>query len=188
MQQLGTAGDVLCPFAIEACLQIDRAAVQGCRHSQYLEGGSRLVAIGNTPVSPLLQTGLLQRLLVGRFRCIVGVRPLLHSQVILLHLLQQLGRRGVGNFQIGIGVIAAKGGHRQNLPGVYVHHHAKCAVLHIVTGDGRLHLLFQTGLDGGIDGHHHIVSRLAGKIAFIGKGHIHFIVALGCDHLGGFAF
>ena len=84
-----------------------------------------------------------------------------------------------------VGIITSQCCHCQNFTCIYIHHHAKSAVLHIVTGDGMFHLLFQACLHCGIQRQDHTAAVPACDILFIGKGHIHFIVALcGYDFTG----
>ena len=54
--------------------------------------------------------------------------------------------------------------------------------MHIIAGNGRLHLLFQAALYRGIQSQNHTVSAPGGNIILVRKGHIHFIVALGGNH------
>ena len=84
-----------------------------------------------------------------------------------------------------IGIISSQGGHRQNLAGIYIHDHTEGTVLHIVAVYGCLHLLFQTGLHRNIQGQHHAAGIIGNDKVFIGKGHIHLVIALGGDHFAG---
>ena len=59
--------------------------------------------------------------------------------------------------------------------------------MHVVTCDGGFHLLFQASLHRGIQGENHAVALAGSDVIFIGKGHIHFIIALGGNHLAGAA-
>ena len=81
-----------------------------------------------------------------------------------------------------IGIVVSQCCHRQDLPGFYMHHHTECAVLHIVFGNSLLHPFFQASLHGHIQGQHNAVALAGCYVVFIGKGHIHFVIALGGDH------
>ena len=187
MQPLGTAGNLLGTAAEKVGVQINGTAVQRCRHGHHLEGGARLIAIGNTAVAPLLQSGSLQSLFVF---CL-GIGPRLASLgQILITAPQRLYpgcRIRVCDFQIPVGIVASQRGHSQNLPGLAVHHQTECAVLHIVAGNGSGHLLFQTPLHHRVQCKDHIISGQGSNVIFIGKGHIHFVVALGGNDLAGAA-
>ena len=185
MQQLGTAGNMGRAFAVELIFQCNGTAVQGCGHGQHLEGGAGLIAIGDHTVAPLLQLGTLQHLPIFLQALKIAFASLRVEQIIQLQFLKGLRLLGIIDFQIGIGVVAAQGCHRQNLTGVDIHHNAKGAVLHVVFINGFLHSFFQHLLHCGIQGQHHIAARNGLDILFIGKGHIHFIIALGGDDLSG---
>ena len=88
----------------------------------------------------------------------------------------------VVDFQVGIGIVAAQGRHCQNLPGVYIHHHAEGTVLHIIAVDCCLYLFFQTGLYRSVQGQNHAAAGAGGDKVFVGIGHIHFVVALGGNY------
>ena len=51
-----------------------------------------------------------------------------------------------------------------------------------------LHLIFQRLLNSRVDGGHHIGTHLSLEVALHGEGHIHLVVALGCDNAAGAAF
>ena len=155
---------------MEGCIQINGTAVQSCRHGQHLEGGARLVAVGHAAVTPLLQPGCIQR--IG-----IAFRPFQSFQL--------RSRICIVDFQVIVGVVAAQSCHRQDLPGFGIHHQAEGTVLHIIAINGSAHLLFQTGLDRGIDGQHQGAALPVADEILIGKGHIHFVVALGSDDPSG---
>ena len=131
---------------MERCIQIDGPAIQGRRHSQCFKGGAWLITVGYTTVSPLLQPGLRQCLLIGHFAGFIGLGPFRLAQVLQPQLLCFRHRIGVCQFQIVVGVIASQGGHSQNFPGVDIHHQAEGPILHIIPGNGCFHLLFQASL------------------------------------------
>ena len=106
----------------------------------------------------------------------------------LLQLLQLRSRLFIRNFQILVGIVAAERCHGENLAGFGIHHQPESTVLHIVAGDGRFHLLFQTGLHRRIQRQDQAVPLIACNVLFIRKGHIHLVVALGGNNLSGFPF
>ena len=173
VEQLTSSGDLFRAAAVEGGVQINGSAVQRRRHGQHLEGGARLIAVGHTAVSPLLQPSRVQGLLVGLRVPFQGF--------------QLCGGFFIINFQIVVGVIVSQGGHGQDLSGFGIHHQTECAVLHIVAINGRCHLLFQAGLNCGIHSQHHTAPGPGADIILIGKGHIHFVIALGGDHPAGLA-
>ena len=186
VQQLGTAGDLLGPLAIKGGIQVNGPAIQGRRHGQHLKSGSRLIAIGQHPIPPLLQPRLGQGYIIsllsgGVFRASLGA-----AFIGSPHVFQVLTGFLVPHQLVVIGVVASQGCHGQDLAGLAVHDQAKCAVLHIIAVYRCPELLFQDLLHRGIQRQNHAAPGMGGCKAFIGKGHIHFVIALGCDHLSGF--
>ena len=178
---LGTPRNLLGAGAVEGGIQIDGAAVQRRRHGQHLEGGTRLIAVGDHPVAPLLQSGGGEGFPVGRLPRLVGFASLRLRKVRPFHFFQLRRRSLVGDFQIVVGVIAAQRGHGEDFSRLAVHHQPKRAVLDIVAGDGGGKLFFQARLHRGVQRQDHAVSLPGGNVVFIGKGHIHFVIALGGD-------
>ena len=86
-----------------------------------------------------------------------------------------------------VGVKASQGGHGQDFSGFAVHYQAKGPVLNGVPVYGGLELFFKTGLHGGVQRQNDAASRWGVGVIFIGIGHIHFVVALCCNDLSGFA-
>ena len=105
----------------------------------------------------------------------------LAGQVTQTHFLKLRRHIRVGYLQIIIGVVAAQRGHGEDFPGLAVHHQPEGPILHVIAPDGSLHLLFQAGLHRGVQCQNHAVALLGGHVVFIGKGHIHLIIALGGD-------
>ena len=55
--------------------------------------------------------------------------------------------------------------------------------MHIIAVNGRLQLLFKNFLHSAVQGQNHIRPPLSGLETLIRKGHIHFVIALGGNHL-----
>ena len=110
------------------------------------------------------------------------------AQVLQTQLLRFRHRIGVRQVQVVVWIIAAQGSHGQDLPGIHIHHQSEGPILHIITGDGCLHLVFQAGLHRGVQRQDQTVPFLGRYIFFIRKGHIHFVIALGGDNFPGGTF
>ena len=187
VEQLSPALDPLCPAAIEMGIQINGTAVQGRRHSQDLEGGSRLVAIGNHPVAPLLQSGLGQQIRVGLPAPDIFLGIFREGSVFRLQRFQLPGSLLVSHPLVVVGVVAAQGGHGQNFSCLAVHHQTKGTVLHIIFGDGLPEPVFQAALDRGVQGKYQVAAFSGYHQILIRKGHIHFVAALGGEYSGHWA-
>ena len=171
--------------AVEGVAQGNGAGIQPRRQSKQLKGRAGLIAVGNTAVAPLLQTG-------GRHRAVVGTEGLFpflrvlrvfHGGLILglqfhFHVI-------VVNGQIAVGVIAPQGSHGKDIAGLGVHDDAEGPVLHIVAVNSVTHLLFQSFLHGQVDGQHQAVPVGSLVIGLIGIEHFGFVVALGGDDRSG---
>ena len=185
MQQLRPPGDLFRAGTMKRGIQVDSSTIQSCRHGQYLKGRTGFIPVGDHPITPLLQLRLIQGLLISLQAILIGCTILWIGSVILPQLFQFLLHYRVQDLQILIGVVAPQGGHSQDLPGLDIHDHPKCAVLHLVAIDSILHLLFQASLNCSIQCQYQAAAWLGSDILFIGIGHIHFIIALCGDHFAG---
>ena len=156
----GAANDVDSAGAIKAVVQADHALLQGHGQGDDLEGGARLIGVGQGLVPPLAGLGLAQQpgALFLRF---TGVDN---------------GHVRIADRQKVVQIIAAQGGHGQDLPGVHIHGDGAGAVLNIVICHGLLQVLFHIVLDGLINGGDHVEAVLAGVI-FLKLGEQQF-----CSH------
>ena len=150
VEPLGTSRNLLRTGAVERGIQVDGAAVQRRRHGQHLEGRTRLIAVGDHPVAPLLQSGGGEGFPVGRLPRLVGFASLRLRKVRPFHFFQLRRRSLIGDFQIVIGIIAAQRGHGEDFSRLAVHHQPEGAVLDVIAGDGGGKLLFKARLHRGV--------------------------------------
>ena len=156
----GAADDIDGAGAVKAVLHAHRPLLQGHGQCDDLEGGARLIGVGQGLVPPLAGLGLAQQpgALFLRF---TGVDN---------------GHVRIADRQKVVQIIAAQGGHGQDLPGVHIHGDGAGAVLNIVICHGLLQVLFHIVLDGLINGGDHVEAVLAGVI-FLKLGEQQF-----CSH------
>ena len=96
---------------------------------------------------------------------------------------ERLRRFLVVDVLIVVRVVAAHGGHGDDLAGVDIHHDAERAVQDAVFVDGVLEVLFQIGLYRRVDGQHEAVAIGRVVVFFIGIEHLGAVVALAGDDL-----
>ena len=176
MERPGAALDGGASAAIKAVEQAHRTFFQCRSQGDALKGGTWLIAVGDHSITPLGQPGIGHGGIVGGQQLLLQLPGFLHGRLILIF--QFLRRLGVVNYRIVVGIVAPQGRHGENIPGVHVHHHPECAVLHIVLGNGLLHMFFQHLLHGLVDGQYHVAAVDGVGILLKMELHLRSVVAL----------
>ena len=172
---------VLCSAAIEAGVFVDHLFLQRGGQGNGLEGGAGLVAVGDAAVTPLLEPGCGDGVVVLLDQKLVFRRVRNMAFQLVVDLLQLFLCGQIENFQIVVGIIAALDGHGQDRPGVHVHDDAEGAVLHVVFFNGRFEVFLQIHLHRGVDGQHQGIAVGGLVVFFIGIEHLRLVVAAGGD-------
>ncbi len=188
VQGLGTAGNIFRAAAEVGAVCGGGSFLHRRRHGDDFKGGTRLVAVGDAAVSPLLQPRFHGSVVVTADGVVVSLGAFRFQHIRFFQLVELPQGNGVCDFQIIVGVIVAKGRHTQNFPGIHVHDNPKRPAGHVVSLNGGLQILFQIILHRGVQGQNHAVALCGFVVFFIGIGHLGLIVALGGNDLARRAF
>ena len=149
--------NVHAPAAVEVRGLAHRARLQGHCQCDDLEGGPRLVGVGNCLVAPHGRALLRQKLVALR----LGLRRV-HTRL-----------RRAADGQVVVEVKVVEGGHCQHRAGLDIHDDAAGAVLHHIVLHGEREIFFEIILHGRVDGEHHVLAVLRVVVILkIGEQHI----------------